>query len=141
MQINRWLYLSSSPWGIPLHCDLFRKRRDPKNFLFIGTSNWIALAIRWSIKYFFATNSPIFRIRLAEKQGEEEHTQMQSVMGVLYIYYIYNIYIIYIIYIYIRRWILKFGDTEIEKWKSQSSKMHILIKYWYLISLPGVKKV
>ena len=23
MQINRWLYLSSSPWGIPLHCNLF----------------------------------------------------------------------------------------------------------------------
>ena len=52
MQINRWLYLSGSPWGIPIHCNLFWKRRDPKSFLFIGTINWIALAVWWSIKHF-----------------------------------------------------------------------------------------
>ena len=75
MQINRRLYLSSSPWGISLCFGLFWKRRHPKNFLFIGTNNWIALAVRWSIKYIFAANLPIFRIRLAEKreEGEEEH--------------------------------------------------------------------
>ena len=44
VQINRWLYLSSSPWGSPVRCDLFWKRIDPKNFLFTGTNNWIALA-------------------------------------------------------------------------------------------------
>ena len=34
------------------------------------------------MKYFFAPNSLIFQIRLAEKweEGEEEHTQMQSIM-------------------------------------------------------------
>ena len=26
MQINRWLYISSSLWGIPLRCNLFRNR-------------------------------------------------------------------------------------------------------------------
>ena len=31
-QIKRWLRLSTSLWGIPLRCDLFRKRVDPKNF-------------------------------------------------------------------------------------------------------------
>ena len=75
-----WLYLSSSAWGIQLHYNLFWKRIDPKNFLFTETNNWIALAVRWSIKYFFAPNSTIFWIRLAEKQKEEEHSQLQSVM-------------------------------------------------------------
>ena len=31
-------------------------------------------------KIFFAPNSPIFRIRLEEKQEEEEHRQLQNVM-------------------------------------------------------------
>ena len=46
----------------------------PENFLFIGTNNWIESAVQWSIKYFFALNLPIFRIRLAQKQeeGKEE---------------------------------------------------------------------
>ena len=50
-----WLYLSSSAWGIQLHYNLFWKRIDPKNFLFTETNNWIALAVRWSIKYFFCS--------------------------------------------------------------------------------------
>ena len=33
VQRNRWLYLSSILWGIPLCCDLFRKRIDQKNLL------------------------------------------------------------------------------------------------------------
>ena len=36
-----WLYLSSSLYGIPLRCDLFWKRINPKNFLFIATNNRI----------------------------------------------------------------------------------------------------
>ena len=55
-------------------------RIGPKNFLFIGTENWIVLAVWWSINYFFAWNSPIFWIRMAEKQ-EEEHRQLQCIMG------------------------------------------------------------
>ena len=78
MQINMWFYLSSSPWGITLRCDLFWKRRDPKNFLFTGKGNWIALAVRWSRKYVFAQNLPIFWIRLAKKQVAEENTQTQN---------------------------------------------------------------
>ena len=60
MQLDRWLYLSSSPTIIPLHCDLFWKRRDPKISLFIGTNNWIVSVVRWSMKYIFAPNMPIF---------------------------------------------------------------------------------
>ena len=75
MQINRWLCLSSSPWGISLHYNLFWKRRVPKNLFFIGTNNWIALVVWWSIKYFFALNLLIFPIRQIEKWEEgEEHT-------------------------------------------------------------------
>ena len=62
MQISRWLYLSSSPWGISLHYNLW-------------TNNWIALVVWWSIKYFFALNLLIFPIRQIEKWEEgEEHT-------------------------------------------------------------------
>ena len=80
MQINRWLYLLSSPCGIPFYCNLFWKRIDPKNFYFIGTNNWIVLAAQWSIKYFFAPNSSIFWIRLTEKREEEEYRQLQSMI-------------------------------------------------------------
>ena len=80
VQINRWFYLLRSFWGIPLRSDLW-KRIDPKYFLFIGTNNWIVLAVRWIVKYFFASNSPIFWIRLAEKreEGQEKLRQLQSV--------------------------------------------------------------
>ena len=82
MHIKGWLYLSSSPWEILLHCDLLWKRRDPKNIIFIGANNWIALAVRWTIKYFSAPNLSMFWIRLAEKRQEveAEHMQMQRVM-------------------------------------------------------------
>ena len=82
MKIGRWLYLSSSPWGIPLRYDLFWKIRDPKNFVSIGTNKWITSAVWWSIKYFFAPRMLLFWMRLAEKWegGEKVHTQMQSIM-------------------------------------------------------------
>ena len=73
MQINRRLYLSSSPWVFPLCCDLLRKRRDSRKVLFMRTNNWMALAVWCSIKYFFVPNSLMFWIRLTEKrEGEEE---------------------------------------------------------------------
>ena len=42
----------------------------------------IILPVRWSVKQFFAPNSPIFGIRLPKKQEEkeEEHRKLQSVM-------------------------------------------------------------
>ena len=53
-----------------------------KNFLSIGANKWIASAVWWCIKYFFAPRMLLFWIRLAEKWegGEEVHTQMQSIM-------------------------------------------------------------
>ena len=33
MQTNRWIHLSNSLWGIPLHSDLFWKQIDQKIFL------------------------------------------------------------------------------------------------------------
>ena len=68
MQINRWLHLSSSLWGIPYCCDFFRKRIDQKKFPFIVADNRIVLAVQWSVKYFFALNSPLFRKRSGEKK-------------------------------------------------------------------------
>ena len=57
------------------------KKRDTKNFLFIGINNGITFAVRWPIKYFFALNLPMFWIEQEEKGEEgEEHMQMQSVM-------------------------------------------------------------
>ena len=48
----------------------------------IGANNWIAVAVRWTIKYVSAPNLSMFWIRLAEKQQEVEgeHMQMQRVM-------------------------------------------------------------
>ena len=46
---------------------------------FIETNNFKVLAVRWSVKYSFAPNSPIFPIKLAEKR-KEEHRQLQCAM-------------------------------------------------------------
>ena len=68
----RWFAnkLPTSLCGIPICCDLFRKRIDPKKFPFTATPNWNPLAGQWSVKYFFVPDSPIFRtppnIRLDE---------------------------------------------------------------------------
>ena len=37
-------------------------------FPFRATSNWIVLAVRRSVKYYFAHNSPIFCKRYAEEK-------------------------------------------------------------------------
>ena len=47
---------------------------------FLETNNFKVLAVRWSVKYSFAPNSPIFPIRLAEKRKEEEHRQLQCAL-------------------------------------------------------------
>ena len=71
MQINRCLYLSNSLWEIPLRCDLFWKRIDPKNFLLTETTELYQLLE--GLYIFFAPNSPISWIRLTEKrEGEKE---------------------------------------------------------------------
>ena len=71
MQLNRW--------RIPLCYDLFRKRIDPKNLLFIETNDRTLLAVPWSVEYFFAPNYPIFqRSRREEEDGENR--QMQSAL-------------------------------------------------------------
>ena len=72
IQINRWLHSSRSLWEIHLCCNLFRKRIDQKNFFFTATNNWIELALQWSVKYFFAPNSLLFR-----KSSKEEDKQFQ----------------------------------------------------------------
>ena len=64
-----WLHLSSSLWGIPLLCDLFRKRIDQKNFPIIATDNGIVLA---AVKYFFAPNSPFEFPVISEKWWRKE---------------------------------------------------------------------
>ena len=71
MEINKRLYLLKSLWEIPLCSHLFRKRIDQKKFPFIATNNLIVLAAQWSVKYFFAPNSPIFRKRGGEKKKKK----------------------------------------------------------------------
>ena len=58
---KRWLHLSTTHEGIPLRCNLFRRRIDQKKLPVIATNNWIVLAVWWSVKYFFAPNSSTFR--------------------------------------------------------------------------------
>ena len=60
--------------GISLRYYFFRKRIEPKIFFFWGKNNLNVLAVQWPVKICFGPNSPIFRIRLAEKreEGEEE---------------------------------------------------------------------
>ena len=36
----------------------FPEKNRPEKFPFIATNSWIILAVRWSVKYFFAPNSP-----------------------------------------------------------------------------------
>ena len=52
----RSLHLSSSLMEVPLHCDLLRKRIDFKKDIVLN--NWIVLAVRYSVKYFFHTEFP-----------------------------------------------------------------------------------
>ena len=69
MQINRWLYLSSQPLWISLRGKWFRKRIDqPEKCTFIATNNWIVSAIWLSVKYFFASDFPLFRKSGGEKK-------------------------------------------------------------------------
>ena len=39
------------------------------------------LVVQWSVKYFFAPNSPMFRIRLPEKREEEEEEEEEEDKG------------------------------------------------------------
>ena len=56
----RWFAnkLPTSLCGIPICCDLFRKRIDLKKFPFTATPNWNPLAGQWSVKYFFCSGFP-----------------------------------------------------------------------------------
>ena len=69
VQINRWLYLSRSLWGIPLRCDLFRKGIDPKNFLLLQqTTELTVLAVRRSVRYFLPVVFPRYSGKVVEKR-------------------------------------------------------------------------
>ena len=61
--------------GIPIRCDVFRKTKEQKKLPFIATSNWIVLAVQWSVKYFFAPNSPLFR----EGGGEKKRANYEPI--------------------------------------------------------------
>ena len=71
MEINKSLCLSSRPWIIPLHCDFFEKE---ENFLFTGTNKWIALAVGWSIKYFFCQEFANISDKAGRKTRRRKHT-------------------------------------------------------------------
>ena len=54
------------------------EKEQTEKFPFIATNNWVALAVRWSVKYFFAPNFP-----LIQKSGGDaedgENRQIQNV--------------------------------------------------------------
>ena len=61
LQINSWLHLSTSLWGNSSSLRLAQKKKRPEKIPFMAKTNWITLAVHWSVKYFYALNSPIFR--------------------------------------------------------------------------------
>ena len=58
---------------------LYQKKNRSEKFPFTATTKWIVVAVRWSIKNFFAPNSPIFRKSLDEERKQMAR-QLQSVM-------------------------------------------------------------
>ena len=68
------------------HLATCQEKEMTRKISFYGTTNWIVLVVRWSIKYFFAPNSPIFgksldegRKQIARHSQRVEHSkQMQK---------------------------------------------------------------
>ena len=54
LKVNRRIHLSTDVWGIIPICFVEKKNTPEKN-------PFMAATVRWSIKYFFAPNYPIFR--------------------------------------------------------------------------------
>ena len=73
MQIKRWLHLSSLSLGNSPSRRLIQKSNRPEKWPFIATNNWIVLAARWSVKYFFAPNSPLFQKKSGEKKKKKDN--------------------------------------------------------------------
>ena len=59
---------------------LVQKKNRPEKFPFIATPNNLNVLadLRWSLKCFFALNSPIFQTSAAEEQEQDQ--QLQNVM-------------------------------------------------------------
>ena len=93
--------------GIPLRCELFQKKKNrPEKYPFKATDNLIVLAVRWSVKYFSAPNSPLFRkSRGGEENGVSRQMQrklssefckifkntfLQNTSGRLFLFYQYH---------------------------------------------------
>ena len=107
MQIYRWLHLSSSLWGnSPTLRIVPKKKNRPEKYPFKATNNLIVLAVRWSVKYFSAPNSPLFRkSRGGEENGVSRQMQrklssefckifkntfLQNTSGRLFLFYQYH---------------------------------------------------
>ena len=60
-------YIYQVVLGNSLSLRLTQKKNTQEKFPFTSTHNWILVAVRWSVKYFFAPNSPIFRKKMWQK--------------------------------------------------------------------------
>ena len=49
----------------------YAAKNRPKKYLCIATNTWIVSAFRWSVKYFFAQNSPLFRKSRGERRRKK----------------------------------------------------------------------
>ena len=56
--------------GLPFAATCLENLYRPETFPFIATNNWTVLAVRWSVKYFFAPNSPIFQKSCGKEEEE-----------------------------------------------------------------------
>ena len=57
---------------------LFRKKNRPEKNCFIATNNRIVFTVPWSVKYFFAPDSPTFRKNRSEEEKDGENQQIQN---------------------------------------------------------------
>ena len=67
MQINSWLYLSSSLWGISLRCDLFRRRIEQKNVL--------------PVKFFFLFRITQYSGKIRQKKEKQAETKRYALQA------------------------------------------------------------
>ena len=66
LKVNRRIHLSTDVWGIIPICFVEKKNTPEKN-------PFMAATVRWSIKYFFAPNYPIFRKSLDKGKNKQEN--------------------------------------------------------------------
>ena len=76
-----WCYANKQV-AIPFLVGLVQKKNKHEKFPSLATNNWIVLAVRWSVKYFFAQNSQysgkLWRRRKLRKRANAKRFALQA---------------------------------------------------------------